>query len=325
MLAIVIGLGSMGKRRIRLLRQVQPDMEIVGVDTSPERCLAVQEAYHVACYESLEKVIALGADCAFVCTSPLSHGKIIHTCINCGLHVFTELNLTPELYEENIRLAEKNKRVLFLSSTFLYRKEIQYISSRVRECAAPQNYIYHVGQYLPDWHPWETYRQYFVGDKRTNGCREILAIELPWLLTCFGEVRDITVRKSRNSALNIDYDDNLLIDMNHKNGAKGMLAVDVVSRKAVRRLEVFGEDLYLSWNGTPDTLVDYDIAAKQDKAVQLFDHSEHLSDYASFVIENPYMDEITAFLQQIANPEQPPAWDFARDGEMLKLIDQIGV
>ena len=116
------------------------------------------------------------------------------------------------------------------------------------------NYTYHIGQYLPDWHPWENYKDFFVVDKRTNGCREIFAIELPWLTEVFGNVKDIIVRKSKISSLNIDYDDNYMVILEHESGHKGMLAVDIVSRKAVRNLEVFGESLYLSWDGSAEGL-----------------------------------------------------------------------
>ncbi|MDE6927475.1 MAG: hypothetical protein K2P06_01985, partial [Muribaculaceae bacterium] len=66
-------------------------------------------------------------------------------------------------------------------------------------------YIYHVGQYLPEWHPWENYQDFFVGDKRTNGCREIMAIEFPWLIETFGEIREVSVLHDKMSHLNIDY------------------------------------------------------------------------------------------------------------------------
>ena len=51
----------------------------------------------------------------------------------------------------------------------------------LQEFSRPVNYIYHIGQYLPDWHPWENYKNFFVGDKRTGGVREIFGIDLPWL------------------------------------------------------------------------------------------------------------------------------------------------
>lgn len=41
---------------------------------------------------------------------------------------------------------------------------------------------------------------------------------------------------------------------------RGTLFVDVISRKAVRNLEIVGENVYLKWYGTPDGLENYDFA-----------------------------------------------------------------
>ena len=48
--------------------------------------------------------------------------------------------------------------------------------------------------------------------------------------------------------LNISYNDNYMIHMTHESGNKGTIIVDVVSPVAVRKLEVYTEGRYLSWN-----------------------------------------------------------------------------
>ncbi len=68
---------------------------------------------------------------------------------------------------------------------------------RIDESSCNFSYTYHVGQYLPDWHPWEDIKDFFVNDKRTNGNREILVRELPWLTETFGEVIDFKVEMNK--------------------------------------------------------------------------------------------------------------------------------
>lgn len=162
---LVAGLGSMGKRRIRLLKKMYQQYHIYGVDLNAQRC-------------------------AFVCTSPLTHAGIIKTCLENDMNVFTELNLVSDDYVENINLAKQKNKLLFLSSTMIYRDEMKYLRERIdaKKC---YSYTYHVGQYLPDWHPWENYKDFFVADKKTNACREILAIELPGIVKTFGEIEHI--------------------------------------------------------------------------------------------------------------------------------------
>ncbi|MDT4763429.1 Gfo/Idh/MocA family oxidoreductase [Sphaerochaeta sp. PS] len=320
---VVIGLGSMGRRRIRLLKKYDSSFHVIGIDLNVERRSRCEQEYSIITYQSLSEVPEdLGLNCAFVCTAPLSHNEIISNCLKYGLHVFTELNLVDDGYEANCELARKKNLVLFLSSTFLYREEIKHIRAAVTTSASPVNYTYHVGQYLPDWHPWEHYTNFFVGDKRTNGCREIFAIELPWLLEVFGDVIDVQVKKNRLSGLDIGYDDNYLLMIEHASGSKGLLAVDVISRKAVRNLEIFNEQLYVTWNGSPTGFFEYDFTHKRDVNIQLYDNVDSLDGYSSFVIENAYYQEIESFFAVMQGKEQP-MYSFEKDKKTLSLIDLI--
>ena len=128
---IVIGLGSMGKRRIRLISE-NKNIEIFGIDSQELRCMEVKEKFNITCYNSIEEACNnQNIEAAIVSTSPLSHSNIIKKCLEHNLHVFTEINLVQDGYDENIALAKEKGKVLFLSSTFLYRKENQTIIEKV--------------------------------------------------------------------------------------------------------------------------------------------------------------------------------------------------
>ena len=165
-----------------------------------------------------------------------------------------------------MKLAHEKGVQLFLSSTFLYREEIRYMREQLPSMTKQKlNYTYHVGQYLPDWHPWENYKDFFVGKKETNACREIMAIDMPWLVNVFGKIESIQVMKHKTTALDMDYPDTYFMLIEHENGNKGSFQVDVVSRKAVRNLEVYNEDVYFQWDGSPEGLAVYDVNEKKSK------------------------------------------------------------
>ena len=322
---VVIGLGSMGKRRIRLLRNIDKNIVIYGVDSNAERCQQTFDEYHIKTYPNLKKAINESEqrpEAAVISTSPLSHAAIIEECLDENLHVFTELNLVSDRYEENMRKAKGKGKILFLSSTFLYREEIQYIQKQVKKCKSPVNYTYHIGQYLPDWHPWESYKKFFVGDRRTNGCREIFAIELPWLQKTFGEIISYQVIKGKCTNLDIDYPDTYHLLLQHEGGSMGALQVDVVSRKAVRNLEVYSEDMYLTWNGSPIGLRFYDFEKKEERDVLLYQEIQHMEGYSSFIIENAYQNELQAFMKEISG-QNASRYGFEDDMITLQLIDKI--
>ena len=208
---LIVGLGSMGKRRARLIRGIDGAIRLAGVDSAPARR---QEALDLglvgAAYPDLPAALdAFAPDAALVCTAPLAHADLITRLLTAGLPVFTELNLVADGYDRNLALAAEKGVPLFLSSTMLYRRETRYIKQQVADFGRPVHYIYHIGQYLPDWHPWENYRNFFVGDARTGGVREILGIDLPWLLDAFGPVDPaaVTVRTDTISGLGLPYPD----------------------------------------------------------------------------------------------------------------------
>lgn len=320
---VVIGLGSMGKRRLRLLKNEYKDIEIIGVDLDTERRKFVEENFKVKTYSDLEMAVEVEKpNAAIISTSPLSHSKIILNCLNLGLHVFTEINLVNDNYDEIIKIANEKNLELFLSSTQLYREEVKEIERRVSSCKQKVNYIYHIGQYLPDWHPWESYKDFFVNDKRTNGCRELFAIELPWIIKVFGKVKSVTVKKDKISNLDLNYDDSYLCIFEHENGNKGIVCIDVVSRKAVSNLEVYGEEIHLTWEGTPDTLKVFNLEEKKIDVINTYNNVEKDSRYAENIIENPYLEELKTYVNKI-NGINEVRYTFEDDLYTLSIVDKI--
>ena len=160
---LIVGLGSMGKRRARLTKGIDSSIRIAGVDTAESRRVEATDLGLIdAAYSSIAEAVAAEApDAALVCTAPLTHAAIISELLDNSLPVFTELNLVADGYEENMAKAKEKGVLLFLSSTMLYRRETQYIKQQVAAFGKPVHYIYHIGQYLPDWHPWENYKNFF--------------------------------------------------------------------------------------------------------------------------------------------------------------------
>ena len=319
---LIVGLGSMGKRRARLLRGLEPEAGLSGVDSNPGRREEAR-ALGIRVFESIPAAVAARRyDAALVCTAPLSHAAIIAQLLDAGLPVFTELNLVADGYRENMAKAKEKGLLLFLSSTMLYRGETRHIAERVRAFEGPVNYLYHIGQYLPDWHPWEDYKNFFVGDARTGGCREIFGIELPWLLDAFGPVRAVQAKADRLTRLDLPYPDCWFVTLTHENGTRGVLAVDVVCPKAVRSFEAFGEGLHLFWEGNPRELYEFDPVTKEKRFVSTYQTVEQDPRYSDNIVENAYVDELAEFLACLRG-QATARYSFEKDLAALDLIEEI--
>ncbi len=322
MKVLIVGFGSMGKRRARLMQTVDSTIQRCAVDASPARGEEAR-ALGITPYSSIAQAVAAEhPDAAFVCTSPLSHAAVINELLDANLPVFTELNLVADGYDALLAKAKAKNLTLFLSNTMLYRAEPQYIINTVQAFAKPVNYIYHIGQYLPDWHPWENYKNFFVGDKRTGGVREIFGIDLPWILRAFGEVESIRVQSDTLSDLGLPYPDSVFVTLRHKNGNKGFIAADVVSPKAVRLFEAYGDGLHLFWEGNPKTLFRYNGSTKEKEFINTYESFEHDPRFSDNVVETAFADEIMCFFA-VLRGEAAPKYSFEEDAKAIAIMDEI--
>lgn len=317
---LVIGYGSMGRRRIRLAGELLSDVKYICVDNNEKRQIQARDDGHIA-VSSLDKGLEFSPDAAFVCTSPGYHAEIILKLISAGVHVFTELNLTSDRYDLIEETAKKKGTVVFVSSTLIYKRQMEIFKAAVLEQNKPLTYIYHVGQYLPDWHPWESYKDFFIGKKETNGIREILAIQLPWIVDTFGKVKDIKVIKQNCTTLDIDFPDSVILNIVHENGCIGSFVADVTSRKAVTRLEIFGEDIHLFWDGHNDDLKTLNLETKELKDISVYAIEQHIEGYSDNIAEEPYKDEIKEFIGAITGKKV--RYGLEQDTYVLSLIDKI--
>src|SRR5204863_1092430 len=106
-----------------------------------------------------------------------------------------------------------------------------------------------VGQYLPDWHPWEDYRR-GVSARRDTGGGVILDLihELDYLLWLNGEVSQVACVADHVSSLEIETEDVAAILLRFANGAIGTVHLDYLQRAPSRTCRLIGEDGTICWD-----------------------------------------------------------------------------
>ena len=108
-------------------------------------------------------------------------------------------------------------------------------------------------------------------------------------------------KRIRISDLGLPYPDCVTLLLRHKGGVQGVLAADVVSRKAVRSFECFGDGIHLFWEGNPKALYEFKDGDKQP--VNTYASFEHDSRYSDNIVENAYVDELTNFFAVLKGTE----------------------
>lgn len=316
----IVGLGSMGKRRARLLKQLDTNYILIGVDKRSDRRLEFEKLFAATVFDDIDSAFKQEkCDCAFICTSPLHHAAVKEKLDTYNLHTFSEINLMNDGYTN---VFDKPDARSFLSSTLLYSKGIITLQTLMSK-TEKYFYTYHVGQYLPDWHPWDKQEDFFVFDKRTNGCREILAIELPWITALFGTIKTIKIISGNMTSMRISFPDIYHIIIEHDNGTLGSLTVDVVSRLAVRDLKIQNEATFIAWDGSPDSMRRFNLDTQMFDTIPLYNKMTHTHGYSNNIIEEPYLEEIKDFLLGIHDFNHKFKYSYQQDAYIIQILDRI--
>jgi predicted dehydrogenase len=161
----------------------------------------------------------------------------------------------------------------------------------------PLNINYQVGQYLPDWHPWERVEDFYVSNRATGACREIVPFELTWLNGIFGAPRPLACVKAKLTDINADIDDVYHCILNYPDGVLANICVEVISRpKATRELRVLGTLGEIVFSGE-ERCVRYANTAGTDWT--RFELSGGTVEKSYINPEEPYIAEMRDFIEAV--------------------------
>ena len=321
MKAVVIGLGSMGKRRVRCLQSLGVS-EIVGVDSREDRRQEAETRYGIRTESNFKNVLdSFEPSIAIISLPPKLHVSAMRECTNNGIPFFVEASVVDDGLEELIQLVDRKAILAAPSTTLYFHPAIQEIFRIVRSgiLGKISNIMLHSGQFLPDWHTYEAVADYYVSDPETGGAREIVPFEMTWFTELFGFPRRVAGQHRKtieiSGALNIDDTYNCLLDYG---SFLATITVDVVSRHATRRLLVNGDKGQLVWSWDDMAINVYDAESASWSVVD-YKMGEAEEGYNPNIGENMYIDEISAFMSAVQGSGAFPN-SLQKDHRVLKLL-----
>lgn len=322
---LVVGLGSMGKRRIRNLQHLGVTT-IAGFDPREDRRSEAEKKYCIPIFDSFQSALSdFGPSALIISTPPSLHTYYIKCALDININCFIEASVTDtsEIYSLSL-LASAKDLIVAPSCTMKYYpgpakvKELLFSGNYGR----PLSFTYYSGQYLPDWHPWEDIQDFYVSERQTGGCREIVPFELTWLNDLFGHPKVLSSCKTKLSDMSADIDDIYQINLLYPGRVLGSLIVDVLSRPEARR-EMFinleqGQIVY-----SAHEQVVRSIHAK-DKTWNTFALESGTIENQYINPEEPYIRELQDFINAClaANQNRFPN-TLLRDWSILDLLDRI--
>lgn len=216
---IIIGLGSMGNRRIRCLKTLGYE-DIIGVDPDINK----RVGFLGISYETLEDALLTeNPDVMLICTPPDKHREYQERAVKLGIPFFTEASVLNEgLLDTKGVKGVPSCTMRFCPSV----QSIKYFQEKYHDC---KKFKFYCKSWLPDWHK-KREDNYYAYKKDVNGCKEMIPFELCWLTDIFGDVINSHVIRF-SSRIFGNFNDYYLINAMFSSGIEGLIEIDVISEE----------------------------------------------------------------------------------------------
>jgi len=310
----------MGKRRIRNLQALNYT-DITGFDPREDRRREAEKLYGIKTAGSYGDLS--GYDAVFICVPPDLHMRYMLKAYESRVHAFIEAGMFDDGIAELWSKIKDGDLKFYPSSTMIFHPSVRKIKELTDAGCIGKllNFSYHLGSYLPEWHPWEGLD--FYGSKRSTGaCREMVLFDLSWINWVLGDLEDAKSFYTKTSGLDTDADDVYAIVLKYKNGILGTYMVDIVSRtNSVRKLVLNGEKGQIFWDCEEKKVKLYNGG---DKTWTYFIEPEGkaASGYNPLVIEEMYIAEVAAFLSSVEN-DTPLTRNLYDDHKVMSCLQVI--
>ena len=216
----VAGCGSMARRRIRHALQATADAVAVW-DIRADRIAEVKRLYpEVTPLAGPEVFDEFRPDGLFICVPPSEHQFYLDWALTRGVPFMVEQPISdhPGEMARVLDQVERQRLVTHVSCNQRYFEPIQALKRVIESgelgpvCAV----LAERGEWLPDWHPYEPYKDYYPSNRALGGGMDAIC-DLEWIRYLFGEVATGRALARRKSSLDIDTDDcvDLLLDMHN--------------------------------------------------------------------------------------------------------------
>ena len=311
--ALVVGLGSIGQRHLRLLRGALPEADIRVLRHSG--CDGPIK-YADGCFDRLEEAAEFGPQLAIVASPAPFHLHTAMTLAKHGAHLLIEKPISDgvkgvadliALCAERGQQLQVGYNLRFLKSLQMFRTEIQRGSIGVVRAVRCE-----IGQYLPGWRKDVDYRKTVSASAALGGGVLLeLSHELDMLRWVFGDAAWVSAWVGRQSELEIDVEDCGMLQMSFVTGTVGQVAMDFIRHDSTRRCTAIGETGSLCWDAVLGVVTRFDAGSEAWVEVS---RSKGLRDYS-------YVAQIEAFLTAIETGKVSGVAAQGADGlAVLKLV-----
>jgi glutamate-1-semialdehyde aminotransferase/spore coat polysaccharide biosynthesis protein SpsF (cytidylyltransferase family)/predicted dehydrogenase len=251
--ALIVGCGSIGLRHARNLNSLGV-VNLGFCDIRPEALAQCREPLQGETFlDYAEALRQFKPDIVLICTPPVYHVEEALAALRAHAHVFIEKPLSHESsgIQAVIAEARRQNRSAQIGYNMRFHPGLQILKNLVDSGKIGRVLWISVeaGQYLPDWRPWQHYRDSYSARHELGG-GIILdgSHELDYICWLLGRPTEVTCRAEHLSGLDVDVEDSAWIYLSFPERRRAELHLDFVQRAYTRTCKVVGETGTALWD-----------------------------------------------------------------------------
>lgn len=293
---LVIGAGSIGERHVRNLKELGVrNIVVLRSRRLPLRTISEDELTIVT---SFDEGMQYEPIAAVICTPTSMHMEQALQCLTRGLSVLVEkpLSHSTESLDKLESAARENGCFLQVGYMMRFHPLLLRVKEHInrRDFGGLVHAASHWGEYLPDWHPWEDYRESYAARKDLGGGAGLtLSHDLDVALWMLGDSADaVSINKNTGSSLEVDVEVAVDVLLRNKEGITATVHQNFFER-IPRRFYTYLFDtarLHLDYFGNQLTICQHD---KEDEIIQLH----------NFDRNDMFLDQSRDFIRRLNTPE----------------------
>lgn len=266
---LIVGLGSIGQRHLRLIRESLPSAEIMIFRHQQTDSIPAQ-ANFVTC--SIDEVRAFSPEVAVIANPAPFHLEIAMVLATLGCHLLIEKPLSdkPDGVLELVDRCRASEVICQVGYNMRYLPSLLRFRDAVNAglIGRPLAVRCEVGQYLPSWRPEADYRKGVSANRRLGGGVLLeLSHEVDYLRWVFGEVDWVSSWVGNVGDLAVDVEDtaSLIFSCRFSASSKPIIVnlnMDFIRHDKTRLCTVIGECGSLRWDGVGGIVEVYDSEGK---------------------------------------------------------------
>ena len=236
------GVEILAYRQRGLARVLEPDMTVrPGAE--------LETTYGIRSFDELDAALADRPDVVFVTNPNTAHIPVALAAARAGCHLFIEKPLSHSLegVDELIEIVEARRLVAFVAYQFRFHPGLRAVKNLIDAGRLGWLAAAHIvnGEYLPDWHPYEDYRQTHPARRDLGGgALRIQTHELDYALWLLGMPARVYAVGGHLSRLEIDVEDSVSVLLTCEHDGRPVpvhVHLDYLQRPPQRVCEIVGD------------------------------------------------------------------------------------